>query len=220
MTDRMPPADRGADEELETRLREAFARQRPPAAPEALVVAAERLATRTDERRGIGGWFRLVPLAMATAGIVVAVAFVGSLMAVDPSTTKGDDVPPVSPGTCPVAAIDDPDRIGGPRAFFSRDTLPPAANAAPWKVVVRLAPDIGPGDDVDLTARELDAIADASAEYVGRIGRPQPPLIGGLHLFTQPIPNPGCWQLIVSVNGEVAGSTVIRTVDGARPSSP
>jgi hypothetical protein len=213
MTDSLPPSD----PELEARLRDAFDRQNPPAAPDSLRATAERLADRPDERRAFGGWFGLVPLAMATAAIVVSVAFVGSLLAVDPSTTKGDDLPAVSPGTCPVVTDVDPNLIGGPRAFFVRESLPPAAGSVPWQVVVRIFPDIGLEDDVTLTARELDAIGDAPGDYVGRVDWPDRSLPGRFHLFTQPIPKPGCWQLIVSIHGEVAGSTVIEAADGPGP---
>jgi len=214
MTDRLPPTD----PELEVRLRDAFARQDPPAAPDSLRVTAERLADRPDEGRGLGGWFGVVPLAMAAAAIVVSVAFVGSLLApVDPSTTKGDDVPAVSPGTCPVVTDVDPDLIGGPRAFFVRESLPPASDPGPWQVVVRIFPDIGSEDDVTLTARELDAIGDAPGDYVGRVDWPDRWLPGRFHVFTQPLPKPGCWQLIASVNGEIAGSTVIEVTGGPGP---
>ena len=216
MTDHLPPTDL----ELEARLRDAFARQDPPAAPDSLRTTAERLADRPDERGRLGDWFGLMPLAMATAAIVVSVAVVGSLLApIDPSTTKGDDVPAVSPGTCPVVTGVDPNLIGGPRAFFVHESLPPAAGSVPWQVVVRIFPDIGSADDVSLTARELDAIGDAPGEYVGRVDLPDRSLPGRFHAFTQPIPKPGCWQLIASVNGEIAGSTVIEVAGGPAATS-
>jgi hypothetical protein len=84
------------DDELESRVREAFGRASPPAAPESLRRHVAALAERTDSPRR-RPWFGSVPFAFAAVAVLVGASLVAAVLTTNRhSTTQGEE--PLAPG--------------------------------------------------------------------------------------------------------------------------
>jgi len=115
--------------------------------------------------------------------------------------------------------------IGGPNAFFNWDGGARIAQSAPWKLFVRFDPDAATANELLVWAERLDTgervpgayNSDMDPANIYRIEAPAPTLPGGLYLFEQPLPTPGCWRLTGAVGGQVVGTAVVEVTWDGRP---
>jgi len=238
MTDRPPmqDGDPDADVELARRLRAAFGGAAMPEAPAAVHAEAARLAAAPDVRvhRRYGSWPApgWIAVVLALSAILVGSLFTGgsSPAPTEPSRPAGSaEASRAAPSTSTSAACDvSPGavhgiwwrEIGGPDAHFYWGQGPVMSGPAPWKLFVRFDPDARSIDELSVWADRLgsedravgafNSRADPSTIY--RFEQQAPELPGGLYLFEQPLPSPGCWQLSAAIDGQVVGTAVVEVV--------
>lgn len=202
------------DSEFEHDLRAALRREayRPGLGLDAgrlrsLLDADER--RRRDRRR----WESLVGVALA------AMAVVG--IALWPSTQAA---PSVGQGTMTPCVVATPEthgnwwvEVGGPNAFFNVEPGSLYASGNPWLIIVRFDPDATSGETVEMWAEAVPSGQRVMAAFnsrmdpknIYRFASPAPVLPGGWYLFEQRIPTTGCWQLVASIDGRVAGTATL-----------
>ena len=118
--------------------------------------------------------------------------------------------------------------IGGPHAYFNVEpgTLYATDNA--WPIITRFDPDAAAGQDISMWAESVPSGQRVDAAFnsrmdptnIYRFASPAPNLPGGWYLFEQGIPSAGCWRLVASVDGQIAGSAVIDVRLGAASAQP
>jgi hypothetical protein len=245
MSDRPPmqDGDGSVDAELEGRLRAAFDGAAVPEAPAAVHAEAARLAATPDVRvrSRLGrwpapGWIAVV---LALSAILVGSLFTGgsSPAPTEPSRpAESAEASQPAPSSRTSAACDvSPGaihgawwrEIGGPNAYFNWEREPVPAGTARWQMFVRFDPDAGSVDELSVWADRLgseeravgsfNSRADPSTIY--RFDQQAPELPGGLYLFEQPLPTPGCWRLSAAIDDQVVGTAVIE-VGAAVPPHP
>ena len=250
MTDRprMPDGDPEIDADLEHRLRSALRGAAAPGAPEALHAEVTRLAAARGARaRPRLGWS---PIGLGAVILALSAILVGSLFTggsspppTGPSTPQGSaaaSLPAPGPsaggsGACDVSpgAIHGTwwREIGGPNAYFNWEQEPVPAGTALWQRFVRFDPDAGSIEELSVWADRLGSDERAVAALnsranpttIYRLDQQAPELPGGLYLFEQPLPTPGCWRLSAAIGDRVVGMAVIEVVTAlpskARPTS-
>lgn len=249
MTDRPPMPDGELDAELERRLRAAYGGAAAPEAPAAVHAEAARLAAAPDVhvRARLGRWPApgWVAMVLALAAILVGSLFTGgsSPAPTEPSRpaasaeasrpVRSPSAGPEVSGACDVSpgAVHGTwwREIGGPNAWFNWEREPVPAGTAPWKMFVRFDPDAASIDDLSVWADRLGSDERADGVFnspmdpwtIFRFAQSAPGLPGGLYLFEQPLPTPGCWHLSAAIEGEVVGTAIVEVVAaGPSPMEP
>jgi hypothetical protein len=244
----MSDSDREMDSELERRLQAAFRGAAVPEAPAAVHAEAARLAATPDVRvrSPLGRWPAPGWIAVVVA---LAAILIGSLLTGGPSPAPSEPSRPASsaeasgsvrspsPGPEGFTACDlSPGavhgvwwrEIGGPNAYFNWDREPVPAGTARWQMFVRFDPDAESIGELSVWADRLgsderaegsfNSRADPSTIY--RLNQQAPDLPGGLYLFEQLLPTPGCWRLSAAIGGRVVGTAVIQVVAAVRSLTP
>jgi hypothetical protein len=166
---------------------------------------------------------------MSFAGLAI-VAVVA--LAVWSSAVRRPSVGPAASAACPVSLplthgtwwVE----IGGPHAYFNVEpgTLYATENA--WLITTRFDPDAAAGQDISMWAEAVPSGQRVDAAFnsrmdpssIYRFSSPAPSLPGGWYLFEQRIPSAGCWRLVASAGGQIAGTAVLEVRFGAASAQP
>ena len=242
MTDRPPVqnGDSGVDAELERRLRAAFGGAAVPEAPDAVHAEVARLAVMPDVRvRSIlgrwpaPGWIAVV---LALSAILIGSLFSGgsSPAPAEPSRpAESTEASQPAPSSRTSAACDvSPGaihgvwwrEIGGPNAYFNW-VGGPLPGPGRWQSFVRFDPDAGSVGELSVWADRLGSDERAVGSFnsgvdpsaIFRAKQLAPELPGGLYLFQQPLPTPGCWRVSAAIRDRVVGTAVIEVAAAVPP---